>query len=226
MLLLIGALVYSCVYAQKVTVQSHSEKGNGEHIEGFIIELEGKKAQVAPLWNKFLREFGKSKQGAGFTTITGPALGGTTYPKGILYADLKEKGESTTVWLGYQQGTWEANDETIIKREIEKELYGFGIKFYKDQIQGQIDEAQRAFDATTRQQQRLVNQNKDLTIQLSNNDQEKLKLEQRLEANALEHAVLLQKIENNRLAQDSVAQAGEQIKKMIDVHKERQNKVN
>ena len=109
---------------------------------------------------------------------------------------------------------------------MEKELHRFGVQFYKDKIQGQIDEAQRASEAVVRQQQRLANQNRELTIQLSNNEQEKIKLEQRLEANTLEHAVLLQKIENNKLAQDSVAQASEQIKKMIDVHKERQNKVN
>ncbi len=226
MLLAIGVVVCASVYSQKVTVQSHSEKGDGENIEGFITELEGRKAQVAPLWNKFLREFGKSRPGAGFTTISGPALGGTVYPKGILYADLREKGETTTVWLGYREGTWEANDEGIIKREMEKELYGFGVKFYKDQIQGQIDEAQRASEAVVRQQQRLANQSRELTIQLGNNEQEKIKLEQRLEANTLEHAVLLQKLENNKLAQDSVAQAGNQVKKMIEVHKERQNKVN
>lgn len=226
MLFAIGTVVCSSLYAQKVTVQSHSEKGNGENIEGFITELEGKKEQVATQWNKFLRGFGKPRQGAGFTTISGPALGGTAYPRGILYADLKEKGENTAVWLGFKEGTWEANDEEIIKREMEKELHRFGVQFYKDKIQGQIDEAQRASEAVVRQQQRLANQNRELTIQLSNNEQEKIKLEQRLEANTLEHAVLLQKIENNKLAQDSVAQASEQIKKMIDVHKERQNKVN
>ena len=226
MLLVVGLAVCSTVYAQQVKVQGHSEKGDGENIEGFIVELEGKKAQVAPLWNKFLRGFGKSRQGAGFTTISGPALGGTVYPKGILYADLREKDERAAVWLGYREGTWEANDEGVIKREIEQALYGFGVKFYKDQIQEQIDEAQRASEAVVRQQQRLANQNRELTIQLGNNEQEKLKLEQRLEANTLEHAALLQKLENNKLAQDSVAQAGEQIKKMIEVHKDRQQKVN
>jgi len=118
------------------------------------------------------------------------------------------------------------NDIDIVKKELEKKVYQFGIKYYKDKIQAQIDEAQRAFDATTRQGQRLVNQNKDLTIQLGNNEQEKVKLEERLQANALEHAVLIQKLENNKLAQDSVVQAGDQIKKVIELHKERQGKVN
>lgn len=213
--------------AQKVTTEKQSQKINGDSCDGFASQLEGKKEEVTISWNKFLKEFGKPKTGAAnVLTITEPALGGTVYPKGIIYADIQEKGENTVVWMGIKEGDWVVNDIGIVMRDLEKEVYRFGIKYYKDKIQAQIDEAQRAHDATTRQSQRLVNQNKDLTIQLGNNEQEKVKLDERLQNNALEHAVLLQKIENNKLAQDSVATATEQIKKVIDLHKERQRKVN
>jgi hypothetical protein len=213
-------------FAQKVTTEKQSLKLNGEECEGFATTLEGKKEDVVISWTKFLKEFGKSKSGATYTSINEPALGGTVYKKGILYADIKAKGESTQVWLGLKEAEWEVNDIGIVKKDLEKEVYRFGITYYKDKIQAQIDEAVRALDATTRQSQRLVNQNKDLNIQLGNNEQEKVKLEERLSANTLEHAVLIQKIENNKLAQDSVAQAGEQIKKVVELHKERQRKVN
>ena len=214
------------VYGQKVTTEKQGQKINGGESEGFATTLEGKKDHVAMSWNKFLKEFGKPKQAGGFMSISEPALGGTAYSQGVIYSDIKDKGETTQVWLGIKADEWTVNDIEIVKKELEKEVYRFGIKYYKDKIQAQIDEAQRAFDATTRQSQRLVNQNKDLTIQLGNNEQEKVKLEERLEANSLEHAVLLQKLENNKLAQDSVVQAGDQIKKVIELHKERQGKVN
>jgi len=211
--------------AQKVTTEKQNQKVNGEEAEGFATTLEASKDEVSIAWNKFLKEFGKVKQGA-TTSITEPALGGTVYSKGTIYAELKDKGEKTEVWLGIKEAEWVVNDIEIVKKDLDKEVYRFGVKFYKDKIQAQIDEAVRALDATTRQNQRLVNQNKDYTLQLSNNEQEKIKLEQRLQENTLEHAVLLQKIENNKLAQDSVALAGEQIKKVIELHKERQRKVN
>lgn len=211
---------------QKVTTEPRSQKVNGEESEGFSTTLEGKRDDVAIAWNKFLKDYGKIKQGTSAASISGPALGGTVYKTGTLYADIKGEGESTLVWLGIKDGEWEVNDIGIVKKDLEKEVYRFGIQYYRDKIQAQIDEAQRAFDATTRQSQRLANQNKDLTIQLGNNEQEKVKLEERLQANTLEHAVLLQKIENNKHAQDSVAQAGEKIKKVIELHKERQRKVN
>lgn len=219
-------LISLTALGQKVTTEKQSQKINGEESEGFATSLEAKKDEVATSWSKYLKEFGKVKQGTSYTSISEPALGGTVYKTGIIYADIKDKGEAIQVWLGIKENEWQVNDIEIVKKDLEKEVYRFGIKFYKDKIQAQIDEAQRAHDATTRQSQRLVNQNKDLTIQLSNNEQEKVKLEERLQANNLEHAVLIQKIENNKLAQDSVVQATEQIKKVIEMHKERQRKVN
>jgi hypothetical protein len=67
---------------------------------------------------------------------------------------------------------------------------------------------------------------KDLNLKLSNNEQEKLHLEKSLEANSLEHAVILQKLVNNKKSQDSISNAGLQIKKMLDAKKEKQKKVN
>lgn len=225
--IVILCLLYSvAAIGQKVTTEKQGQKINGEISEGYATTLEGKKEHVADSWSKFLKDFGKPKQGTGYTSINEPALGGTAYSKGIIYADIKDKGEKTEVWLGIKADEWTVNDIDIVKKELEKEVYRFGIKYYKDKIQAQIDEAQRAFDATTRQSQRLANQNKDLTIQLGNNEQEKVKLEERIQSNTLEHAVLIQKLENNKLAQDSVAQAGEQIKKVIQLHKDRQGKVN
>ena len=90
----------------------------------------------------------------------------------------------------------------------------------------QIDEAQQASDAVDKQKQRLLNQNKDLANKLVNNEQQKIQLEKSLETNKLDHLVLLQKIENNKKSQDSVANAGVQIKKVVELHKERQRKVN
>ncbi|GAB1446521.1 MAG: hypothetical protein KF860_02110 [Cyclobacteriaceae bacterium] len=225
-LITISLLISIAALGQKVTTEKQAQKINGEESDGFSTALEGKKETVIISWNKFLKDFGKLKQGARFTSISEPALGGTVYKTGVIYADIKEKGENVEVWLGIKEGEWQVNDIDIVKKDLENEVYQFGIKYYKDKIQAQIDEAQRAFDATTRQSQRLVNQNKDFFIQLANNEQDKVKLEERLKANALEHAVLLQKLENNKLAQDSVVQASEQIKKVIELHKERQRKVN
>ena len=55
---------------------------------------------------------------------------------------------------------------------------------------------------------------------------EKIRLEKALEANKLEDLVLKQKIVNNKKSLDSLANAAEKIKTVIDAHKEKQSKVN
>ena len=213
-------------YAQKVTVNKKSEKIKSESAEGYSTALEGKKEDVAAAFGRFLKNLGKIKSGNDYQFVEGPALGGTVYSTGIVYAQTDGNEEKTSVWLGIKAAEWTVNDITLVENQLEKLVYQFGIKFYRDKIQAQIDEGVQAANAVVRQQQRLTNQNKDLTIKLSNNAQQKIQLEKSLEANKLENLVLLQKIENNKKSQDSVRQAGEQIKKVIEMHKERQRKVN
>jgi hypothetical protein len=93
-------------------------------------------------------------------------------------------------------------------------------------VQKQIDETQQALDAVEKQQQRTLNQSKDLTIKVSNNEQEKIQLEKSLENNKLENVALKIRMENNKKAQDSLLNVNVQIKKVLETHKEKQRKIN
>jgi hypothetical protein len=214
------------LYAQKVTVTAQSEKVKGEPVEGYGTLLEGKKDAVNSAWVKFLKEIGKVRQSGDPVTITEPVFNGLSFSKGTIYSIVKDKGETTVVWLGINPSEWETNNVKRINNELEKAVYQFGVKYYRDKIQLQIDEAQQAMDAVEKQKQRITNQTKDLTIQLGNNEQEKIQLDKSQEANKFENAVLKVKLENNKKAQDSLAQAGVQIQKVKQMHAERQRKVN
>ena len=113
-----------------------------------------------------------------------------------------------------------------LNKELEKLMKDFGIKFYRDQIQVQIDESLRATQAVEKQQQRLLNENKSLSAKLEDNKREKVQLEKSIENNKVETVTLIKKLEQNKKTQDSVAVADEQIKKVVEMHKERQRKVN
>jgi len=223
---LICVLLSTGAFAQTVTVNSKSEKINGIAADGYASELNGKKEDIASAWAKFLKDTGKTKNPGGTIIITEPVVDGTAYAKGILYATTDGNEQKATIWLGLIKDEWNVNDIEIVTKQLEQLVYRFGVKFYRDQIQKEIDDAQRASDAVDKQKQRLVNQNKDLTSKLANNEQQKIQLEEALKTNQLDHLVLLQKIENNKKSQDSVANAGVQIKKVVELHKERQRKVN
>jgi hypothetical protein len=223
---LLAMCITTFAFSQKVTVSKKSEKIKGESAEGYGAGLEGSKESVAAAWSRFLKELGKVRSGSDYQYVEGPAMGGTVYQTGIVYATVDGNEDNGSVWMGIKADEWTVNDIKIVEAQLEKLVYQFGIKFYRDKIQAQIDEAIRASEAVTRQQQRLVNQNKDLNLRLTHNGQEKIQLEKNLEANKLEKLVVDQKIINNKKSQDSVRLAGEQIQKVIELHKERQRKVN
>lgn len=219
-------LVSASLRAQKVTVTSQTEKVKDESVEGYSTELEGKKNEVNDVWIKFLKDIGKVRQSVDPVTVSEPVFNGLVFSKGIIYAIVKSTGEKTTVWLGIKPSEWEKSNVNRINNELEKGVYRFGVKYYRDKIQVQIDEAQQALDAVDKQKLRFSNQQKDMTIQLSNNEQEKIQLDKSLEANKLENSLLKAKLINNKKAQDSLVEATAQIKKIKLLHQERQRKVN
>lgn len=219
-------LTSASLQAQKVTVTSQTEKIKDESVEGYATELEGKKNEVNEAWIKYLKDIGKVRQSVDPVTVNEPTFNGLIFYKGIIYSMVKGNGEKTSVWWGIKPSEWEKSNVNRINNELEKGAYRFGVKYYRDKIQVQIDEAQQALDAVDKQKLRFSNQQKDMAIQLSNNEQEKIQLDKSLETNKLENELLKTKLVNNKKAQDSLAEATIQIKKIKLLHQERQRKVN
>lgn len=212
--------------AQTVTVAKKNSTIKGQAAMGQQLELTGKTEDAKYALSKFLKDYGKTRANADYLALSTPLLGGMTYENKVLYATTLGDENKAQVWMGLDTAEWRGEDIARIQEKINRLLYDFGIKFYRDRIQKEIDESQQAFDATERQRTRLLNQNKDLNSRLVNNEQEKIRLEKAIEANKLEHAVLLQKIDNNKKAQDSVFQAGQIILKVLETQREKQSKVN
>jgi hypothetical protein len=220
-------LMSTCVvFPQKVIAKKEAQKVKNKAAEGFSTVLEGRNEEVATAWNKFLKETGKGKSSGDLLVITEPTLASAFYEKGILYATTRGDEGKPKVWLGLIEEDWKVNDIETVYKEIEQLVYRFGVKYYKDQIQLQIDESINAQQAVERQTQRTMNEGKSLSNRITNNEQQRVQLEKSLEENKLENLVLKQKLVNNKKAQDSLAQAAVQIQKAVDLHKERQMKVN
>ncbi|MDZ7650895.1 MAG: hypothetical protein U5K54_29260 [Cytophagales bacterium] len=225
-LLLICVFLSGVAQSQTVTVNKQNEKIKSESIEVFATSLEGKKEDIQAAWMKFLKGMGKLKQNSDPMLVSEPTINGTAFSGGIVYAGRKEGDKNTEVWIGINPSEWDSKDVTYANRELQKMLNQFGVKFYRDQVQIQINETEEALVAVEKQQQKLLNQSKDLDLKLSNSEQEKLQLEKTLETNKLENAALKIRLENNKKAQDSLIQVTGQIKKVMATYREKQGKIN
>lgn len=215
--MLVGVLAH----AQKVTVSADTERVNGKNYDGYSTSLSGSAEEVNAALAKYLKTFGKVKTTGNQYQVTEVQVNLTKYAN-PLFASAKAKGDRVVVWMGASE---ESDSAKSIHRELEKLVYNFGVKFYKDKIQVDIDESLRAQTAAEKQQQRLVLENKNLASRLEMNAKEKIRLEKALVNNAQDSVKLVTALAKNKVSQDSVAVAAEQIKKMVEAHKERQRKV-
>ena len=143
------------------------------------------------------------------------------------YATTSASGNKAKAWMGVNASEWPSKEEAEkALKELEKVMYDFGVRFYREKVQVDIDEAVRAQLAAEKQQQRLQTDDKNLKAKLEFNQKEKVRLEKALVDNKTEYENRLKSIDRNKKDQDSVAIATDQIKKMVDAHKERQKKVN
>jgi hypothetical protein len=211
--------------AQKVETGKEMQRIKGTNVEGHFTQLEGTPDEVNAALTKYLKSFGKLKFAANPITVTEFVIGGTQYTS-PLYGLVKDEGASKA-WIGIKKEEWSDSVKAkTVDKELSRVIYEFGVSFYRDKIQVQVDESMRAQQAVERQQQRLANENKSLLLQLENNQREKVQLEKSLDVNKLEYLNLLLKIEQNKKMTDSLNTTLEQVKKVVESHKEKQKKVN
>ena len=223
---LIFLLISSTLVAQKVSVTQDKERVKGSNIDGYATELAGTIEDVSSAYTKYLKTFGKIKSSGSQMQLSEAEISFTKYSS-PLYATTRSNGEKITVWLGLNASEWPTPEQAQqAMKDLEKVVYDFGVKYYRDQVQVDIDESLRAQQAAEKQTLRLQNESKSLASKLEFNQKEKLRLEKALADNKLEYETLIANTAKNKKDQDSVSLATDQIKKMVEVHKERQRKVN
>ncbi len=221
-------IILTCLalQAQKVIVTKDAHRIKGDHVNGYATELTGTLEEITNSYTKYLKSFSKIKTTDKIIYLSDVTIDQTKYTW-PLYATTKGKADKTTVWLGANPTDWlDTAQYNKASNALTKLLYNFGVKFYRDIVQVDIDEATRAQQAAEKKTQRLLNESKNLNSKLEFNQKEKIRLEKALIDNKVEYETLLLNISVNKKSQDSLAIATIQIKKMVEIHKERQQKVN
>lgn len=207
---------------QTVKVTKENTTIEGETTTGYQFAVVAPESDVKTSVNKYLKAMGRTKSSGDYVTVAEPVLGARRYSE-TLYATTRQVGNTTAAWFGMFPSVGESAGAD---KELEKVAYDFGVYFHREKIQQQIDESTRAQQTVEKQQNRLVNQHKDLTNKIEGNKREKIQLEKSLVDNKVELEELSKNLESNVKAQDSLFTALEQIRKVVEMHKERQKNVN
>jgi hypothetical protein len=223
-LFLLALLSCCAASAQTVTVKKENARIKNDYADGFQIDLAATYEEVEDALAKEIKTLGKSKENENYRVVSEPIVKGISYTQPV-FAMTKQVGNIVSAWIGIKKDDWKEKEGDEVNRELEIMIHNFGVNFYRERIQKQIDESIRAQQAVDKQQQKLLNQNKDLNTKVENNKKEKIRLEQLLVDNKLEMESLIKRLEKNKKDQDSIAVASDQIKKMVEVHREKQRQV-
>ncbi|HEX8037998.1 MAG TPA: hypothetical protein VF490_02555 [Chryseosolibacter sp.] len=207
--------------AQPVEVKKATSRIDGKNTTGYVVSLTASPDEVKNSLTKYLKALGKTQQSGDYIAMDEPVIAGKKYTH-TLFATVRAAANTTSVWIGVPSGE---QGPFVPEAELEKFVHDFGVAFQREKIQAQIDESMRALQAVEKQQSRLINQNKDLRTRMENNAREKALLEKSLEENKQELADLTRKLDANMKAQDSVATATGQIKKVVEMNLVKQKQV-
>ena len=210
------------VSAQSVEVKKETSRIEGRNVSGYQVSLSAPEEEVRASFSRYLKTMGRIKYSGDYITLAEPVIGGTKYPN-TLYATTKQIGSTTAAWVAIPSDTGE--EKTDAGRDLEKLVHDFGVTFHREKIQLQIDESVQALQAVEKQQLRFVNQNRDINNKIESNKRQKIQLEKSLVENKVELEDLTKRLEANVKAQDSVAIAGDQIRKVVEKHRANQQKI-
>lgn len=203
----------------KVETKKETLRIEGINTSGYQVVIAAPEEEVKSSLSRFLKSLGKIKPSGDYITLADPVVNGRKLT-GMLYAATKHQGDVSVAWIGFPS----ANEQQM-ESAVEKLTFDFGVTFHREKIQVQVDESLRALQAVEKLQLRLANQNKDLKNRVESNKREKIELEKSLVQNKIELGDLTKRLAGNEKAQDSVAIATEQIRKVVEMHTERQRKV-
>lgn len=209
---------------QTVVVKKEKQKIKNDNIYSFATTLEAGTAEVNSALLKFLKSYGKPKQQDEAIVIAECIISGQAYTK-PLYGGIRQVSTSTNAWIGVNLNEWAADSAMVVGR-LEAMVKEFGVNFYRDKIQVQIDEAQRAVDIVNRQQQRTLNEQQNIQQKIESNKKEYQQLLKDIQKNRADSVALVIRMNQNKAGTDSLRTVSEKVKQALVFQKERQGKVN
>ena len=214
----------SLASAQTVLVKQETQKIKGVNLYGFTTNIEAPAPEVSSALVRYLKTYGKPKIQDNQITLSETTLSGQVYTK-ALFASSEVKGNGTKAWMGINLKEWAA-DSSVVLSQLEGMVKQFGVNFYRDKIQAQIDEAQKAVDIVDKQQQRTLNEQQNIQQRIESNKREHQQLLKAIQKNRADSAALVIRLQQNKASTDSLKVVSEKVKQALIFQRERQSKVN
>ena len=223
---LIGLAISSISYAQKYDIKPDQQRINNSKYKGVSSQVNGEYTEVEKYWLSYLKDNGKVRRKRNYFQVSEfniQDLGVDT----LIYVTRVESIDSLgLIWIAPFGKNFEEEALSTLNADLEKILKKATRGYYISEVQEKIDESEAAAVVVSKNHQKLIYEGEKLVADSLATEELKLELETRLEETILKIKVLSQQIIDNDLAIKTTYEDLEQVKNVINQHKESLKKIN
>ena len=205
-------------FAQKVSVYESNKEIDNVPRKGMASSFQLDKKFVEKMWSKKLKEFGgKSSNVKGGSEIDGASIPSVAKNPVKIITSVGKGKDGVEVWWAIDMGTAYMEKNGAGWSSAEKIMLDFGREVYREDINAQIAEAEKAFEKAQKDYEKEVKEGEGLVKSVEKNADEKIKLEQELKDNGENLVQLKKDQEQNKKDQESTKKESEKMKQAIEV---------
>ncbi len=209
-------LSFYTLNAQTVTVKPATDFILSSEAKGIETMLYIDEKYVTKGWKEFLKESGKvesPKGGKNIYNVVQGKMPSVSFAPVAITSKITTGSGATTVFYSVKADsafvTDTANPKYAIPRDL---LHDFGVRMYKEQVNREVEEAQKELDKRIRTNSQLVKKGEGLQKDLEQNKKDKISFEDQLVKNRADSAQLVRDIATNKDQQQQTSQALEKQK--------------
>lgn len=222
-ILFLTGLFIQNVYSQKIKIVEASETIDKVSKSGLytVVDLDSKNVEKA--WERHLKTFGKLESSKGILIVPVAKISEISSQNCVVNSKVQSTSNGAKIWWSIDMGNAYATPESNNRayKAAEKILYDFVVNCYKEDVNEQIKDAEKALSTASKNQEKEMKEGDQLVKNVERNKQQKEKLQQALEENAKELEQLKRDIEQNKVDQKSASENVEKMKKAVEVVKEK-----
>ncbi|MFN8416673.1 MAG: hypothetical protein U0U66_10100 [Cytophagaceae bacterium] len=207
--------------AREITIHEGKETIDRIQREGIYVVIELEASFVKNAWEKKVKEFGRIDITKGYSIMKNVTVPNVT-TGGNSYSNVAGHLNGTKVFWAVEDVSGPVIPSTGHKwEEMKKILTQFAKQTYIDDINVQIIAAENALTAATKNQEKIVKEGESLKNQISNNEQERIDLENKLKANAANKELLNKNLESNKQNKLNSDAEVQKMQKALEIVKQR-----
>lgn len=207
--------------AREITIHEGKETIDRIQREGIYVIIELEANFVKNAWEKKVKEFGRIDITKGYSIMKNITVANVT-TGGNSYSNVAGHLNGTKVFWAIEDISGPVTNASGAKwDEMKKILIQFAKQTYIDDINVQIIAAENALNAATKNQEKIIKEGESIKNQISNNEQERIDLENKLKANASNKELLNKNLETNKQNKINSDAEVQKMQKALEIVKQR-----